>query len=94
MIPIEAMNSTTITVSERTRKELLRVAAELQAKRGEKVGYEEVIQYLLTRTRRNPELLKIATAPTGVTSEELQRTLKEGRAEDRRHEEELERRYS
>ncbi len=39
------------------------------------------------------ELLRRATEPKNVSSEELQKTLREGRAEDRRHEEELERRY-
>lgn len=90
---MELMNSTTITISDRTRRELLKVAAELQSKLGKKIDYEDVIEYLLMKTRRNPELLKIATAPKGVPSSELQKLLKEGRAEDRRHEEELERRY-
>ena len=90
---MELMNSTTITISDRTRRELLKVAAELQSKLGKKIDYEDVIEYLLVKTRRNPELLKIATAPKGVPSSELQKLLKEGRSEDRRHEEELERRY-
>ncbi len=91
---MEVMKSTTITISKKTRRELLKVAAELQSKRGKKIDYEDVVRYLLMKTRMNPELLKVATAPTGVTSEDLQRTLKEGRAGDRRHVEELERHYS
>ncbi len=86
---MKVMNSTTITISKRTRRELLKVAAELQSERGKKIDYEDVIRYLLMKTRRNPELLKVATAPTGVTSEDLHRTLKDGR-----HEEEFERSYS
>ncbi len=91
---MEVMNSTTITISERTRKELLKIAAELQAERGKKIDYEDVIEYMIQKTRRNLELFKVATEPKGVPSSELQRMLREGRAEDRRHEEELERRYT
>ncbi len=91
---MEVMNSTTITISERTRKELLKIAAELQAERGKKIDYEDVIEYMIQKTRRNLELFKMATMPKGVPSSELQRMLREGRAEDRRHEEELERRYT
>lgn len=91
---MELMNSTTITISHRTRRELLKVAADLQSQRGKKIDYEDVIEYLIATARRRPELLKIATAPKGVPSAELQKLLREGRAEDRRHEEALERRYS
>ncbi len=88
------MNSTTITISERTRRELLRIGAELQARRKRKIDYEEVIEYLILRTQRNPDLLRRATSPKGIPVAELQRLLEEGRAEDRRHEEELERYFS
>jgi predicted nucleic acid-binding protein len=43
--------------------------------------------------RLHPELLRSATASKGASSEELQKMLREGRAEDKRHEEALERRY-
>lgn len=43
--------------------------------------------------RRNPELLRRAMEQIGVSSEELQKALREGRAEDKIHEENLERRY-
>ena len=88
------MNTTTITISERTRRELLRIAADLQSKLGKKIDYEDAIEYLILRTRRNEQLLRAATAATGVTSEELRRVLRQGRAEDRRREESLEQRYS
>ena len=90
---MEAMKMTTITISEKTRNELLKIAAELQLKRGEKVDYEDVIEYLILKAQRNLMLFRRATEPKGVSSEELQRTLREGREEDRRHEESLERRY-
>jgi hypothetical protein len=90
---MELMKSTTITISEKTRQELLKVAAELQLKRREKVDYEAAIEYLIQKSRRNLELFRKATEPKGVTSEELRRAMREGREEDRRHEKALERRY-
>jgi len=84
---------TTITISEKTRSELLKVAAELQSKRGTKVDYEDAIAYLIQKAQRNLTLFRLATAPKGVSSSELRRTLRDGREEDRRHEESLEQRY-
>ena len=91
---MNAMVNTTITITERTRRELLKIGAELQSKRGEKVDYEDVIEYLIGKARRNKELFLRATAVKGVSPIQLQRTLKEGREQDRRREEELEHRYS
>ncbi len=91
---METMNFTTITVSERTRKELLKVAAELQAKSGRKVGYEEAVEYLLSKARAKEELFRKATAPLGMSVEEARKLLREGREEDRRGEKELEREYT
>jgi predicted CopG family antitoxin len=91
---MEIMKTTTITISDRTRQELLRIAADLQAKRGKKIDYEDVIEYLILKAKSNIELFRRATAPTGVSSAELQKILREGRAEDRRGEEELERRFT
>jgi predicted CopG family antitoxin len=88
---METMKMTTITISEKTRGELLKVAAELQSKRGEKVDYEDAIEWLLLRSKRNPEFLRRAMVGSGVPSEEFRKILREGREEDRRHEEALER---
>ena len=88
------MQSTTITISDKTRKELLRVAGVLQQQRGKKVDYEDVIQYLLQKRGKDERLLRSAVIHTGRTSEEIRDALRQGRAEDRRGEEELERRYS
>jgi len=91
---MELMQSTTITISDKTRKELLRVAGVLQQQRGKKVDYEDVIQYLLQKRGKDERLLRSAVIHTGRTSEEIRDALRQGRAEDRRGEEELERRYS
>ncbi|MDG7022297.1 MAG: hypothetical protein JRN07_02735 [Nitrososphaerota archaeon] len=88
---METMGMTTITISEKTKSDLLRVAAELQARTGKKVGYEGAIEYLIAKDQRNLELFRKAVAPKGVGSEELQQALREGRAEDKRHDEFLER---
>ena len=91
---MELMQSTTITISDKTRKELLRVAGLLQLQRGKKVDYEDVIQYLLQKGGRDEKLLRSAVIHTGWTSEEIREALNKGRAEDRRGEEGLERRYT
>jgi hypothetical protein len=90
---METMKMTTITISEKTRGDLLKVAAELQSKSGKKVDYEEAIEWLILKSRRNPELLRRAMVNSGVPPEEFRETLRQGREEDRRHEEALERRY-
>ena len=91
---MESMASTTITISEDTRRELLKMAGELQQKWGKKVDYEDVIGYLLKREGKNETLLRSAVVHTGRTSAEIRDALRQGRAEDRRKEEELERRYT
>jgi len=88
------MTATTITISDKTRRELLKVGAELQAKQGKKIDYEEVIEYLLAKSQKRPELLRRATSPKGIGEEELRRVLREGREVDKRHEEEIERHLS
>lgn len=91
---MELMKSTTITISDKTRKELLKVAGELQQLRGKKMDYEDVIEYLLQKRGKDERLLRSAVIHTGRTSEEIREALRQGRAEDRRGEEELERRYT
>jgi phage shock protein A len=88
------MGSTTITVSDSLRAELAKLAAELQTKVGKKVDYEDVIRYLISKSRKDLKLLREACAPLGVSAKEFRRELRKGRAEDREREEELERRYS
>lgn len=91
---MDAMTTTTISISDEARKHLLKVAAELQAKLGERVDYDRVIRYLLSRVTRNEGLLREACAPVPVRAGELKAELRKGRSEDRSQEEALERRYS
>jgi len=83
---MESMASTTITASESLRAELVRLAARLQMNRGGKVDYEDVIQYLIDKNRRNARLLMESFAPVAVSIDEFRNELREERAEDRRRE--------
>lgn len=97
IVPIDAigsMGSTTITVSDSLRSQLVKLAAELQMKLGRKVDYEDVIRYLMSKSRKDVKLLQEACAPVGVSEKEFRRELRRGRAEDREREQKLERRYS
>ena len=87
------MGSTTITVSENLRAELVRLAAELQMKLGRKVDYEDVIRHLIGKNRRNVNLLREACSKTHLRAEEFRAELRRGCAEDRRRGEALEKRY-
>ncbi|BCU70175.1 antitoxin VapB family protein [Stygiolobus caldivivus] len=51
--------SETIRVSKEVKKELLRIMGELQIERGEKVDFNDVIEFLLSLYRKkDPEKLK------------------------------------
>ncbi len=94
IVSIDSMGSTTITVSDSLRAQLVKVAAELQIKLGRKVDYEDAIRYLMSKSRKDVKLLREACAPVGISGKEFRRELRKGRAEDREQEERLERRYS
>ena len=85
---------TTISISEDLRKQLLKVAAELQARTGEKVDYDEVVRYLLSRVARDEQLFKQACAPIDVDEAGVRKELRKGRAEDKRREEALEAKHA
>jgi hypothetical protein len=81
------MGTTTISISEDLRKQLLKIAAELQARTGEKIDYDEVVRYLLSRAARDEQLFKQACAPVDVDVSRMREELRKGRKEDRRREE-------
>ena len=87
------MGTTTITVSDALRTQLVRLAADLQSKIGRKVDYEDVIRYLIAKSQRNDRLLWEACAPVPASVKEFRAELRKGRAEDRQREIRLERRY-
>ena len=88
------MTMTTITISEDLKRELLKVAARLQASRGEKIGYDDVLRFLVRKAARNMDLFHQACTPTGLSSAEVAGELARGRSLDRKRERALERRYS
>ena len=88
------MGTTTISISEELRKQLLKVGAELQARTGEKVDYDEVVRYLLSRVARDEQLFKKACAPVDLDLSSIGDELRRGRAEDQRREGALEAKYS
>jgi predicted CopG family antitoxin len=52
--------SETIRVSKQVKKELLKIMGELQIERGEKVDFNDVIDFLLSfYKRKNPESLRV-----------------------------------
>jgi len=85
---------TTISISEGLRKRLLKVAAEIQARTGEKIDYDEVVRYLLSRVTRDEQLLKQACAPVEIAASKMREELRKGRAEDQRREEAFEAKYA
>ncbi len=86
--------TTTITISDEMRRELLKVAAQLQASKGEKINYDDVLRFLVSKATRNLDLFHQACARIPVSSKELREDLRKGRAEDRKGELRLEQRYS
>jgi hypothetical protein len=88
------MGTTTISISEELRKGLLKVAAQLQARTGEKVDYDEVVRYLLSRVARDEQLFKQACAPVVVDVSRVRKELRRGRAEDQGREEAFEAKYA
>lgn len=85
---------TTISVSDEVRKELLKLAAKLQAKIGVKVDYNQVIQHLISRTEKSEQLLKQACAPLSVDVSEFREELRRKRGEDQKREKILEAKYA
>jgi hypothetical protein len=94
ILPLVSMRNTTISISEDLRKQLLKVAAELQARTGEKVDYNEVVRYLLSKVARDEQLFKQACAPVDADLSRVREELRRGRAEDKKREEVFEAKYA
>ncbi|MGC8932766.1 MAG: VapB-type antitoxin [Candidatus Methanodesulfokora sp.] len=80
---------TTISVTEDVKEALLKIASELQLKLGRRVDLNEAIRYLLTRGKKDPNLLEEACRP--IPGFEL--AYKELMEERRRDEERTRRKY-
>ena len=78
--------SETIRVSKEVKKELLRIMGELQIERGEKVDFNDVIEFLLSLYRKkNPEKLR---GLVGLVPDTSVSDLIEGRRKEVQHEKE------
>jgi predicted CopG family antitoxin len=88
------MGTTTISISEDVRTQLLKVEAELQARTGEKVDFNEVVRYLLSRVARDEQLFKQACAPVDVDASRVRKELRRGRAEDQGREDAFEAKHA
>jgi hypothetical protein len=88
------VSMTTISISEELRKQLLKFAARLQERTGEKVDFDDVVHYLLSRVARDEQLFKQACAPVDVDVSRLRQELRKGRTEDQRREETFEAKYA
>jgi len=77
--------SETIKISKESKEELLRIAAELQAREGRKVALDDAIRYLLSKGEgaKRPELLDAACKK----AEGFERAYKEMISERRKDEE-------
>ena len=66
--------SETIRVSKEVKRELLKIMGELQVERGERVDFNDVIEFLLSiYKRKNPELLrKLVGLVPNVSVEDLE----------------------
>jgi len=74
-----------IRVSESTKRELLRYAAELQAKLGRKVSLDEAIANLLREAKeRRPDLSLVACSPLPLAEEMIRELYEERRRDERR----------
>jgi hypothetical protein len=79
------MTMTTISVSTEVRDELLRYAAELQAKLGRRVDLEEAVRHLLSRRKpKDPRLLKEACKPIPGAKTAVRELLEERKHDERR----------
>ncbi|MEM2906249.1 MAG: VapB-type antitoxin [Candidatus Bathyarchaeia archaeon] len=78
---------TTISITDDVKRELLKVAAELQLRRGRRVDLNEAVRYLVTqRRRKNPELLKEACGSLDDAREAIAELLAERRLDEERTE--------
>jgi hypothetical protein len=82
---IVMMVMTTISVSTEVRDELLKYAAELQAKLGRRVDLEEAVRHLLSRrSAKDPHLLKEACKPIPGAKKAIKELLQERKRDEER----------
>ena len=75
---------TTISVSEDVKKKLLKVASELQIKRGRRVDLNEALNFLVDQRGKNPELLEEACKPISGAAEAIEELKSEQKVDETR----------
>jgi predicted CopG family antitoxin len=90
VIVITDLPIVTISISEEVRRELLRIAGILQSRTQRRIGYEDVIRYLIRKSSKDEGLLRSACKPIDLPIDELIQELRKGREEDRVGERHLE----
>ena len=84
---------TTISVSEDIKKKLLRVASELQIKRGRRVDLNEALNFLVDQRAKNPQLLEEACEPMLGAKEAIEELKRERKIDESRLERKISRRH-
>ncbi|TFG26897.1 MAG: hypothetical protein EU532_08690 [Promethearchaeota archaeon] len=77
---------TTITIDDETKEELLKVAAQLQIKRKEKINYNTTIKFLLENYQKKRDIEKFRTACKKVKNINVKEVLDELYSERKRDE--------
>ena len=68
---------TTITIDDKTKEELLKVAAQLQIKRKEKINYDTTIKFLLENYQKKRDIEKFRKACKRVRNLDVKEVLDE-----------------
>ena len=84
---------TTISVSEDVKKKLLRVASELQIKRGRRVDLNEALSFLVDQREKNPQLLEEACKPISGAQEAIEELKSERKVDETRLERKISHRH-
>ncbi len=84
---------TTISVSEDVKKKLLRIASELQMKRGRRVDLNEALSFLVDQRGKNPQLLEEACKPMSGAKEAIEELKREREVDETRLERKISRRH-
>jgi predicted CopG family antitoxin len=84
---------TTISVSEDVKQKLLKVASELQIKRGRRVDLNEALSFLVDQREKKPHLLGEACMPMSGAKKAIEELRRERKVDETRLERKISRRH-
>jgi predicted CopG family antitoxin len=84
---------TTISVTEDVKEKLLKVASELQIKRGCRVDLNDALRFLVDQQKKNPRLLEEACSPNSEVKDALEELETERKIDDERLERKISHRH-